>query len=500
MNFTRTAILAATAALVLAGTASSQAATVDMSGGNMMFYATPGEDNLLQITSTPEWVFFHEGNAPIAPFDGDCEQVDFDTARCPGVPGSIFAYAGDGTNEMQALTPYDTTLDGHEGAANTLVGGSSALGGPGPDLIAGGPGDDSLTGGGGDDTFDLGAGPDGADIVSGGPGIDLADYSARAGRVAVSIDDLPNDGFPGVELFAPEGDTVRATVERITTGAGNDTIVGSGLENRLLGGDGEDDISGGSGPDHIDGGAGDDLLRGNQGGDTITGGADLDTASYSEYSAPVAVDLDGGLNFDDGPEGDKDLVGASVERVDGGAGDDTLTGNSHPNRIRGGAGDDTIDGGAAADTIDCGAGNDLFTPDPLDTLIGCEPKVGPGGAPGYAAPAQAIGPALRIGPARLRLSRRGHARVRLRCPATAKVACKGTLRLERTVRRRRRKLGARTFTIAAGRSATVRVKVPRKARRSLGRRGARVKALVAASDAVSAKRISNRTIRVLPAR
>jgi hypothetical protein len=68
---------------------------------------------------------------------------------------------------------------------------------------------------------------------------------------------------------------------------------------------------------------------------TITGGANIDT-----------VDLTG-------------ATGDNIE-VDGGAGDDTLTGSNSGDEISGGAGNDDITGGDGADTLSGGAGNDNF--------------------------------------------------------------------------------------------------------------------------------------------
>ena len=63
------------------------------------------------------------------------------------------------------------------------------------------------------------------------------------------------------------------------------------------------------------------------------GGAGLDTADYSARIASVTVDLDGAA--DDGETAEADNVRPDVERLLGGAGDDTLTGNNARQRARG---------------------------------------------------------------------------------------------------------------------------------------------------------------------
>ena len=144
--------------------------------------------------------------------------------------------------------------------------------------------------------------------------------------------------------------------------------------------------------------AGNDLLAGNSGADKMFGEAGEDTLIYPGVTAPLQVDLDG-VGFDDGPAGEGDTAGADIERVTGGPGADVLTGNAAANVLRGGGGNDTLDGlGGAdslfgelgddnllskdgiADTDNCGPGSDRFSADAVDTLVGCEPPAGRGGA------------------------------------------------------------------------------------------------------------------------
>ena len=81
----------------------------------------------------------------------------------------------------------------------------------------GGGGTDTLNGDTGDDVLDGGTGND---TLHGQAGIDLADYSSRITAVTVSIDNAANDGAPA------ELDNVRDTVENVTGGTGNDTLLG----------------------------------------------------------------------------------------------------------------------------------------------------------------------------------------------------------------------------------------------------------------------------------
>jgi hypothetical protein len=95
----------------------------------------------------------------------------------------------------------------------------------------------------------------------------------------------------------------------------------------------------------------------------------------------------------------------------------------------------------------------------------------PAGVPTGSSPADpaptASAPTLRIGPKRVRLRKRGFARLRLTCTGPVTAACRGTLR----VQRRRKLLGKRTYSVLAGRRVAVRVRIARAARRTVRRRG-----------------------------
>jgi Ca2+-binding RTX toxin-like protein len=245
------------------------------------------------------------------------------------------------------------------GGADTLTGNDSINrlnGGGGADTLNGGANNDILVGGPGGDTFNGGTGGD-----------DLADYSAQATPVVVTIDGTANDNG--------EGDNVQASVENVTGGTVGDTITGSGAANRLNGGTGNDTLNGGLGNDVLNGGDNDDTLNGGAGSDTLNGalGADDlnggagggDVTTYAGRSSAVNVNVN---NPDgDGQAGENDNVRASVEIITGTAFDDTLIGESgppvsNPNTLNGGGGDDTLNGGDGNDTVNGGVG--------IDTVVG----------------------------------------------------------------------------------------------------------------------------------
>lgn len=188
-------------------------------------------------------------------------------------------------------------------------------------------------------------------------------------------------------------------------GVGSNELWGDGGTDHLYGGAGDDKLSGGDGDDGLYGQAGDDVMDGGRGtdffyadagadgADVMRGGDEADDAvSYSRRSGPVTVTLDGVA--DDGAAGENDLVGADIDYVWGGQGDDRLIGNARANTISagsgndhvealggddivmggrgddhldGGEGDDGVHGGYGADAVLGGAGNDHLTPGDYQT-------------------------------------------------------------------------------------------------------------------------------------
>ncbi len=226
-------------------------------------------------------------------------------------------------------------------------------GGAGNDTIQGGDGDDTLSGGDGDDTFKSAIVDDGSDTMAGGAGTDTVDYGNRTANLTVTLDGAGNDGITA------EADNVGTDVENIIGGAGDDTLTGSNISNKIQGGDGNDTLSGGTGNadcsldvDILEGGNGDDTF--NQGsaadcGDSMVGGAGTDVASYASRTNALVIDIDN--TADDGEAGENDNVKSDIEKVIGGAGDDTITGSANDDIIDGGLGDDILNGGAGDDTF-----------------------------------------------------------------------------------------------------------------------------------------------------
>ncbi len=221
----------------------------------------------------------------------------------PGSAGSDVLIGGPGFDAADyqsrttgvTITLDDVANDGAPGETGNVgsdvegvFGGSgndtlSAAGAPGFVGLDGGPGNDHLIGGPGDDSL---AGGLGADLIEGGPGEDLVFYDDHAAGVAVSLDDVPNDGSAG------EGDDVATDVEDVEGGPGPDTLIGDAAGNFL---------DGGPGDDHVVGGGGSDYLAGESGNDTFDAyDGELDLVDCGDGSDAATIDV--GLDLFDGCE------------------------------------------------------------------------------------------------------------------------------------------------------------------------------------------------------
>ncbi len=114
------------------------------------------------------------------------------------------------------------------------------IGDDGHNFLSGQGGDDTLQGGAGDDGLD---GGDGNDRLDGGTGTDTALYNNVTGPVYVNL-------ALGTASGAGVGTDTLISIEGITGGAGDDTLIGDDGGNNLYGGyAGDDTLTGGLGAD-----------------------------------------------------------------------------------------------------------------------------------------------------------------------------------------------------------------------------------------------------------
>lgn len=280
-------------------------------------------------------------------------------------------------------------------------------GGNGNDFVVGGAGADTLIGGAGIDTISYwdadgpgvvinlitmkasGVGSEAqGDIISGfeniegvrhDQGHDILTGSGGANKIWGEGGNDRIDGMGGDDtLYGGTGNDV------IAGGAGNDYLEDLDQNNQLYGGDGNDRILAGGFHDTVDGGIGNDwlscdkgtyyedeinVLRGGAGADRIIGSfAKNDTATYSEGTVGVAVNLTTGAAGGGNAQGD---VLSGIEHLVGSSGSDRLTGNTETNSLSGGNGNDVLSGMDGADRLDGGAGTDTLAGDfGTDTLHG----------------------------------------------------------------------------------------------------------------------------------
>lgn len=164
---------------------------------------------------------------------------------------------------------------------------------------------------------------------------------------------------------------------------GDNTIIGDAGDNLLSGFGGNDRILGRAGNDTLEGGDGQDTLFGETGADSLFGG-DGDDRLFVDIDDVL---IDGGAGFDrvivrDSRDFSIDQAATGIERVDAGAGNDTLDasgltgramqfGNAGNDTLTGGAGHDLLRGGEGDDLIRGNAGNDaLFGDAGVDALYG----------------------------------------------------------------------------------------------------------------------------------
>jgi serralysin len=137
--------------------------------------------------------------------------------------------------------------------------------------------------------------------------------------------------------------------------AGNDTLIGTSLDDFFNGGDGDDIMYGQNGNDTFYANAGADLMIGGSGSDTVDYSAISEQPSWFGITG-VYVDLEGGFGAEVGGPGLDSY--SSIENVTGSNYVDAIRGDGNNNRLRGLGGDDFIEGGDGADTMEGGSGSD----------------------------------------------------------------------------------------------------------------------------------------------
>jgi Ca2+-binding RTX toxin-like protein len=273
----------------------------------------------------------------------------------------VFGQAGNDNVTISSSITRNTWLYGDDGNDTLTAGG-------GNDVITGGAGTDSQVGGAGNDTYlfdtDVALG---IDTVNDSAGIDTLDFSATTGQ-AIAL----NLGLITAQVVNPNLTltlTSASAIENVTGGSLADTLTGNTLANTFIGGSGNDTLTGGAGNDVYQFDVDDNL-----GADTLneTGGG-LDTLDFSPTTG-IGVTVDLSLaTVQTVAAGRLTLVLGSAttfENATGGAGNDSLTGNTLANALTGGAGNDTLAGGTGNDSYRFDADTNLGTDTLVETATG----------------------------------------------------------------------------------------------------------------------------------
>src|SRR4029079_12500465 len=270
-------------------------------------------------------------------------------------------------------TLINVTVDG--GAGNDSItrgdGNDTLLGGDGNDVINGGRGNDTLVGGTGDDTFVWNPG-DGSDIVEGQSGADTLQFNGA--NIAEKIDITANGtrvrfardvanivmDVNGVETI---NFTARGGLDTITVG----DLKGTSVTQVNL------DLSGTPGSGTGDGAIDHVTATGTAGNDQIQVVANGSSVSVLGLAAQIAITgAEGGAVTDvltvSGGDGSDTIDASAVPAgsiglvLDGGAGNDTITGSKGADTLVGGDGNDTFiwNPGDGSDTVEGGAGTDTL--------------------------------------------------------------------------------------------------------------------------------------------
>ncbi|SDP88699.1 Ca2+-binding protein, RTX toxin-related [Phyllobacterium sp. YR620] len=267
-----------------------------------------------------------------------------------GGEGSDLIFGGSG-NDCLLGDFGDDVLDGGGGDDSVFGddGNDRLLGASGADKLDGGGGNDFLSGGEGSDTVAGGQGNDVvagdmdavADNYSGDAGFDTIDYSSARRDIAL---DATTRCATGVEI----GEDTISGFEIYRTGAGDDTVIGSLLDDAIFTNEGDDTIVDGGGCDTIDAGSGNDTILAAADGanDRFIGSAGVDTISYAQSGAGVVIDMDNGTAT--GVMVGSDIIDG-FERVIGGEGNDHLVAASDTVSLTGGNGDDIFEFKAKGD-------------------------------------------------------------------------------------------------------------------------------------------------------
>ncbi len=221
-----------------------------------------------------------EIGASIQLHDGSSNLGGLVTVDASGHWADTVALTGVGDHIITALA---TDLAGNSAHSNVItlsLSGANVIDQPGELIVSGSPQADQITvhaenlvvlAGGGDDVITIApdAGLGLIHVLQGGDGNDTLDLSRITDDVSVDLGSGSGGDSFAFRHVSQTGILLLNSIENVTGGSGNDTLIGNNAFNVLNGGAGADTIRGGNGNDTVIGGSGNDILSGGSGDDVF---------------------------------------------------------------------------------------------------------------------------------------------------------------------------------------------------------------------------------------
>ncbi|AFY73019.1 VCBS repeat-containing protein [Synechococcus sp. PCC 7502] len=233
----------------------------------------------------------------------------------------------------------------------------------------------NLTGGIGNNILNASTFTLGSVTLNGGTGDDTLIGGNSTDTLTGGLDNDSLNGGDGTDTVKESGDVNFTLTNTTLTGLGSDTLFSIESAN-LTGGIGDNTLDASAftlGSVTLNGGAGNDTLTGGTGNNTLIGGSGIDTVKESgnvnftltntsltglgtdTLNTIESANLTGGI-------GDNTLDASAFTLgsvfLDGGSGDDVLTGGTKNDTLIGGNGDDTLTGGLGNDVLNGGNNTD----------------------------------------------------------------------------------------------------------------------------------------------
>jgi Ca2+-binding RTX toxin-like protein len=303
-------------------------------------------------------------------------------------------------------------------------------------------------------------------------------------------------------------------------GTGDDFVDGnSGPGDRLEGGDGSDTLECEGDPGEVyDGGPGFDGIECVGSEDELSASRSGVTPNFSPED--FVIDLASGV-VRGTTEGETVSTALSIEDAAGGPGNDTLLGTDGANALRGGGGNDSIDGrggsdqlsgggggdtiqsnDAQSDRVDGGEDSDTCSTDQPDDVLSCEALsvAAVAGPPAGAPPADHTGPGCRVSAAAGNFTK-GQVTFSATCNEGGTLAAEIVARLKKLPRGFRFArtgdviLGSKSAKVSAGRRVKLTLKLSKRYKRGLRKRGT-VRVVLHATDALGNQSALTKAVRL----